>query len=387
MDITRRDLLRLGAAGAAAGIAVGNLASAAPSQEAERRGSPGEHPVRTGFIGIGGRGTGLLKAYLKLDGQQVVAICDLNLENLERAATLVEQAQGEAPEHYTGSPDAFKEMLNRDDLHAVVMATPCYEHARMFLAAIEAGKHIYGEKPMALCVADANAIVSAAEANRKLVVQVGFQWMANPNFVDCIRRVHSGEIGEPIEGRFFRHNGVSQMFGWFGRREQSGDWMLEQACHEYNLMNWAAQATPLRAFGIGRRDLFREQQANRDVTDYYAVILEYPKNFIVHYAHGWISPDGFHEMGKKVIGSKGAVEIGGQLLRLRDKAVKPEPLREFKGDDTEEALRRFLESIRENKPVAAPVTFGRNATLTALLARKAVDERRLVTWEEMLQTC
>jgi len=389
-NLTRRDVLKMGAAGVVAGLGASGCAQ---TTGMVRAGAPGaapvalnpDEPLRVGFIGVGGRGTGLLNAFLKIDGQQVVAICDINKGNLDRGIGIVEKAQGKAPAGYGDGPDDFKRLLDRKDIHAVVTATPCFEHARIFLAAIAAGKHIYGEKPMALCVRDADAIVAAAEANGKLVVQVGFQWMCNPNFIDSIRRVHRKEIGEPVEGRFFRHNGTPPLKGWFEHRSKSGDWMLEQACHEYNLMNWAAQATPLQAYGMGRRDLFNDPK--NGITNYYAAIIEYPNHFIVHYAHGWISPDGFREMGKKIIGTLGAVEIGGNQISMADKSRKVEPLERFDKDDTEEALRCFVASIREGKPVMAPVTNGRNATLLALLVRKAVDERRVVTWNEMLRTC
>jgi len=389
-NLTRRDVLKMGAAGVGAGL--GSAGCAEMHLGPGRAGAGAapvplgpDEPLRTAFIGVGGRGSGLLNAFLKLKGQQVVAVCDINPENLSRGIASVEKAQGKAPQGYGAGPDDFKRVLDRKDIHAVVTATPCFEHARMMLASIQAGKHIYGEKPLALNVADADRIVAAAEANRRRVVQVGFQWMCNPNFVDCIRRIHEGQIGDPVEGRFFRHNGYPPLKGWFEHRAESGDWMLEQACHEFNLMNWAAQATPLQAYGMGRRDLCNVP-AN-GITNYYAAIIEYPKNFIVHYAQGWISPAGFHEMGKKIIGTKGATEIGGERIAVHDPDVKVEPLRQFKGDDTEEALRCFVESIREGKPARAPVSNGRNASLVALMVRKAVDERRVVTWKEMLRSC
>jgi myo-inositol 2-dehydrogenase / D-chiro-inositol 1-dehydrogenase len=336
---------------------------------------------------VGGRGTGLLNTYLKLEGQQVVAVCDVNQANLDRAVGIVQEAQGQAPRTYGEGPDSYKRMLDDPDIHAVVSATPCHEHARMTLDSIAAGKHIYTEKPLGLTVADVYKVAVAAEANPRVVVQVGFQWMASPRFIETIGRIHAGDIGELIEGRFFRHNGASAMKGWFGRRAKSGDWMLEQACHEYNIMNWVARATPIKAYGMGRRDLYQDVDPGRDVTDYYAAIIEYPGNFIVHYAHGWISPDGFREFGQKAIGTKGAIEIGGQRITPSDPAVELEPLQAPGGDDTAACLKSFVESVRTGSAAVSPVSNGRDATLTALLIRKAVDERREVTWREMLRTC
>ncbi len=387
--LTRREVLRIGAAGVVAGLGAAGCAEMSAGPQRVGPGAPPTtiepgQPIRVGFIGVGGRGTGLLNAFLKLKGQQVVAVCDINKANLDNACQAVRNAEGKAPEPYGNGPDDFKRLLDRKDLHAVVTATPCFEHARIMLAAIERGKHIYGEKPLGITVAEVDAVAAAAAANPALKVQVGFQWMCNPNFIDSIGRVHRREIGEPVEGRFWRHNGLP-LKGWFEYREKSGDWMLEQACHEFNLMNWAAQATPLQAYGMGRRDLHNDPK-NR-VTNYYAAILEYPGNFIVHYAHGWIDPDGFGGMCKKVIGTQGAVEIGGDRIAVHDKSRKVEPLKKFAGDDTQESLRCFVESVTEGKPVLAPVANGRNASLVALLVRKAVDERRVVTWNEMLRSC
>src|SRR5262245_53780758 len=142
--LTRRQVLRTGA-GIVGGMAV-TYSQAAPEAQATPTLAPDE-PIRTGFIGIGGRGTGDLKAFLKQKGQQVVAVCDINPKNLNTAAELVTTTQGKAPDLYDKGPDDFKRLLERKDIHAIVTATPCFEHARIMLASLQADKHIYGEKP------------------------------------------------------------------------------------------------------------------------------------------------------------------------------------------------------------------------------------------------
>ncbi|HOB72994.1 MAG TPA: Gfo/Idh/MocA family oxidoreductase [Phycisphaerae bacterium] len=394
-QLTRREMLAASASVAAGLAASGCSQNGKPVAMFTQAASPvkatpvplgPDEPLKVGFIGIGGRGRGLLDAFLKLPNQQVVALCDINKENLDKAAAMVEKAQGKAPQTFGKDADDFKNLLDRKDIHAIVTATPCFEHPRIMLATIAAGKHIYGEKPLALTVADADACLAAAEANKDLVVQVGFQWMASPRFQECIERIRRGDIGRLVEGRFFRHNGSSPLIGWFSDRAKSGDWMLEQACHEYNIMNWVAGTTPIKAYGMGWSNLYQDVDPGRNVTDYYAAIIEYPDNFIVHYAHGWISPDGFREFAQKAIGTKGAVELGGDRISRSD-GQQIEPLKSPKGDDTAFALKAFVDSIRDGKPAVAPVSYGRNATLLALMVRKAVYERREVTWKEMLRTC
>lgn len=381
--LTRRDMLRIGAAGLAAGMAKQALGQAAPAT------APAGEPIRLGLIGHGGRGAGLLRALIRRKNEpyRIVAVCDIREANLASGRKVVTEGLGYTPEAYGKDPDDFKRLLERKDIDGVVMATPCCEHARMFLAAIQAGKHIYGEKPMSLTVADADAVVAAASANPKLTVQVGFQWMLNARMMDAISRAQKGQIGELIDGRFFRHNGATPMLGWFGHRQQSGDWMLEQGCHEYNIMNCLAKATPVRAYGIGRNDLYTDMQPDRNVTDQYSAIIEFPNGFTIHYTHGWISPKGFGGMSMAVVGTKGAVDIMEGRIALRDEKAAVDPIKPQETNDTEDALVSFINSVRTGKPPAATVANGRNATLTALLVRKAVYEHKVVSWGEMLRTC
>ncbi|MBM4084846.1 MAG: Gfo/Idh/MocA family oxidoreductase, partial [Planctomycetes bacterium] len=282
-EVTRRDFLKLGSAGLALGLA----GSTAWAQEAAAK------PLRCAFVGVGGRGTGLLKTTLELQGVDVVAVCDVNADNLERALGLVEKAKGKRPDALGKGPYQYRELLRRDDVDCLVVGTPCNWHGIMYLEALKANKHFYGEKPMAITVKEIKLIHEARQQHPNVVAQFGFQWGANRSRADAIRRVHEGAIGDLVEGRFFRHNSWSSLGRWFNKRELSGDWMLEQAVHEFNLMWWVTQSHPLAAYTVGRRNVIEPNNAERDVTDFYTTILEYPKGLIIHYSHGWIDPPGF----------------------------------------------------------------------------------------------
>ena len=99
----------------------------------------------------------------------------------------------------------WKELLAKDGLDAIVSAIPCDLHARCYLDMIAAGKDLYGEKPMCLNRADLDAVVKAARASKQ-IVQIGHQRRADPHFIEPIRAVHSGEIGELVEGRILWSN-------------------------------------------------------------------------------------------------------------------------------------------------------------------------------------
>jgi predicted dehydrogenase len=371
---TRRDFLKAGSA-----VAVGLAASPLAAQAVE-----GDKPLRCAFIGTGGRGTSLLQTVLGFKDVDVAAICDITPANLANACGLVEKARGKKPEALGAGPYEYRKLLSRDDVDCLVIATPCYWHARMYIDALNAAKPFYGEKPIAITAKEIKLIQAARGAHKNVVAEIGLQWGASKARADAVRRVHEGAIGDLIEGRFFRHNGWATLGRWFDDRLLSGDWMLEQAVHEFNLMWWVTQAHPLSAYTLGRRNVVDPNNAKRNVTDYYSTILEYPKGLTIHYSHGWIDPPGYGGMCTQFIGTKGAIDVLGCSLQVRG---QKEPTKgEGPGGDTPEHLRNFFDAARAGKPelVNCGIENGIAGSYIGLIIRKSLDEKRKVTFEEMV---
>jgi len=369
--LNRRDFLRIGSAGIALGIA-----GASFSEEVK--------PLRCGFIGVGGRGTGLLKTVLKFEDVDVAAICDITPPNLERALGLVEKARGKRPDAYDKGPYDYRNLIKRDDIDCLVIATPCYWHSTMYVDCLNAGKHFYGEKPMAITVKGLKWILETRKQHKDVVVQIGFQWGASKARADVIRRVHEGEIGKLLEGRFYRYNRWARLGRWFDKRKLSGDWMLEQAVHEFNLMWWVTQKHPIAAYTVGQKHILAPNEPERDVTDFYTTILEYPDGLIVHYSHGWISPPNFTGMSTRFVGTEGGIDVLGSYLQFRDKRGKV--MGQGGGGDTREHLRNFFDCVRAGTPdkVNCGIENGAAASYIGLMIRKSLDEKRRVTFEETL---
>lgn len=155
-SIHRRDVLRLGAA---VGMTAA-LGGAAPGQE-------GPGPVRLGVIGTGGRGTHLLGLMLGA-GVEVPALCDIKQPHLDRAIGVVQKARdGRKPAGYCDGPKGYRKMLQRDDLDAVVVATPMQVHAEMSIDALRAGKHVLSEVAAAMTIEECWGLVRAAEETGK----------------------------------------------------------------------------------------------------------------------------------------------------------------------------------------------------------------------------
>lgn len=374
--LNRRQFLELSAGGAVSALS----ARALSAQEVQPK------VLRVAFIGVGGRGGGLLQTALGLPGIEVVAICDTNPARLKNALALVEKRTGKLPQGYgeDRDPFAYRKLLEHSDIDCVVIATPCNWHGQMYLDCLNAKKHFYGEKPIAITVREIEMIQEARKRNPDVVVQIGFQWAASMARADIVRKIREGIIGELIEGRFYRHNGWGSLGRWFNRRELSGDWMLEQAVHEFNLLWWVTQSHPIAAYAKGRRNVVEPENKERNITDYYTAVLEYPDGFIVHYTHGWISPPGYTEMRCRLIGTKGGADLIDCTIQLRG---QPSIRGEGQGGDTREHMQNFFDAVRALNPkmVYAGIENGIAASYVGLMIRKSLDEGRRITFEEMLQ--
>ncbi|MGI8959455.1 MAG: Gfo/Idh/MocA family protein [Bryobacteraceae bacterium] len=157
----------------------------------------GEKITRIGFVGVGNRGTGLVKILLDLPSVQIPAICDINEEHLRNAQGLVEKSGRNRPEGYSNGPEDYRRMVTRDDLDAIVTATPWELHTPIAVAAMKAGKYAATEVPAAITIEQCWELVNTSE-------QSGMPFMMLEN--DCFGRgalmalnlVQAGVLGELI---------------------------------------------------------------------------------------------------------------------------------------------------------------------------------------------
>ncbi len=379
--LTRRRFIRASGA-AATGLALGLSSEAKSAQDSQS--------IRCGFVGVGNRGTTLLKATVKVPGVKVVGICDIDAEHRERASGLVQGAGGAKPEQF----DHWTKILARADIPAIVAALPCDLHYPLYRDALAAGKHLYGEKPMCLTVEHADDLVERAR-QAETVFQIGFQRRFSNLYQASIKAFQSGIIGEPFDGRGVRFGsgGPFRRPGeWFSFRARSGDWMLEQAVHHWDGFTWALGELPVSAYGTGRQDVFKDWDPERDVSDYYTAIIKYKSGLTVTWTHTWASPPDRHfgGMHEHLIGPKGGIDLSQGFVAFRrgaspdGKSTRRFSSKEF-GNRTELALESFFDCIRHGRSPVVGVDDGRNATLFGLLVRKAVYEERRVTMKEVLE--
>jgi myo-inositol 2-dehydrogenase / D-chiro-inositol 1-dehydrogenase len=378
IHVNRRRFLGCSAAASLA-LTQGNLAEAAGAEDACA-------PVRLGVIGVGNRGTALLRGLLDLPGVSIVAVCDTEARHRVRGQGIAEKASSHRPEAY-GEP---RRVFDRADVDAVAIALPCDLHEPVYRDAIAAGKHLYAEKPLAPSLEACDRLMALSAKSPQLAVHVGFQRRSNPRYREAVERIERGELGPLVEARaaWTSSNGpMTGQGGWLGRRDRSGDWMVEQAVHVWDVLYWIKGELPTRASGWGRRGLFSRVDPHRDVTDHYAVELEWTDGFRASFVQSWIAPadEGFTGSTLRILGEDGGFDFSTGMLTFRDRSLPRQTIQGGPQADSRLALEAFLTSVRAESPSPPPITLAdaRAATLIGLLARKAVDERRTVAIDEL----
>ena len=337
-------------------------------------------PLRLGFIGAGGRCRRLLQYLNFIDRAVVVALADPHEPNLDKA---VEAAQGE-PATYAD----LHEMLRRDDLDSIFVCTPNYLHAEHVTVALEAGYHVFTEKPMATTLEDCDAMIQAAARTDKTFM-VGFEcrfsfWATKARDV-----VDRGDIGEPkyIWFREFRGPFGEKVDKWIVQKQYSGGTLVEKTCHHFDLFNWFAPGKPTQVIASGSQ---AHVHRDGDVLDNATVVVDYDSGaratlMLCMFAQ----KAGGHQFG--IIGTEGNAiaeidQTGGTVTvnRLADKEPQvypsdvPEHLQGVHGGADFPSLNHFIDCVLEGKQPQTTAEVGRAAVELGIAAEQAIETERVV---------
>jgi predicted dehydrogenase len=317
---------------------------------------------------------------MEAPGVSVAAVCDLLEDRLEKARQAA-MDKGHRPTAFTD----FRKMLDElKDIDAVVIATPVNTHKAIALAALEVGKHVYLEKPLAVTPEDSKLIVQASKS-AKGIFQVGFQLRHDPNRSAAMRFIHEGNIGKVLFLQGYRHGGdLPRNTPWYFDRDIAGDNIVEQACHIIDLMVWAVDKAPLRAYGTGGINLFENVPPGRTTMDNYAVIYEFPDDVRFVFSHIYFDPPGFSGIKERVFGAVGAVDLPSATFYERaNRGAVPLEVDDAGQNSTFMSLKAFFENARGRKTPLNDGDSGLRSVLTAMMGRQAIYEKRIVTWDEV----
>ena len=293
-DLNRRDFMRSGSVAAflaamggvpltaeeadkaaAAQAAAGGKVLPPPKADPGYKEKPPGPPVKCAVIGLGNHGRDILSTLAKLPNAPVVALCDHYKQAFRRAAESAPNAR---------QVQDYRELLASADVQGVIIATPTHQHREIALAAMQAGKHVYLEAPIAHTVEDAKAISAAAKAlPAKQVFQCGLQWRENPQHHHVLKFVRTGATGRLATSRGQSNRKQSwRRSSPNGDREKALNWRLyrdtspglagEVGIHSLDLARWYHDKLPVAVHGLGG---IMQWADDRDVADTVTVMVEF----------------------------------------------------------------------------------------------------------------
>jgi predicted dehydrogenase len=338
--------------------------------------------ILTGLIGIGNRGSLLLRTVLAQPGAKVAAVCDIKPDRLDRAATT---AARDNPAAYSD----YRKILDRKDITAVFIASPPYLHSEMAIAALKAGKNIYCEKPVGITPAQVRAVVEAARG-AKTVFTAGQQMRSFKPYQQAIGRIREGMIGDVIMVKAQRHapadidhNGSSS--DWYFDVNKGGGYLIEQSVHNLDLCNWAIGAHPVRACGFGGTLLYKNDPPGRTIFDCGSLTYEYPNGCKMNFTQNVFHPRGLPNGGQYVYvyGTKGAIDLMGAPTMYPLGEGKPVEIAPQSKLDNAAHIAAFYQCIKSGAPNPANIEIGATAALTSILGHEAMTKQKVVTWADL----
>jgi predicted dehydrogenase len=358
------------------------MASAAVSTLAAQ-----EREIRVAHIGIGNRGSSLLRQVVEQRNVKVAAICDIDAGKRDAAQTM---AQRNNPKSYT----EWHQVLELKDVDAVFIATPCDLHAPMAAAALEAGKYVYCEKPLGVTPEQVADVLKAAK-RAKTWLQIGQQLRYYPHMREAIRQLHEVNVlGELFVIKAQRHSTPPEPGrererpAWYNDIRRSGDLIVENAVHNIDICNWVARSRPVSAYGHGTKYLPSRQPVGTAFMDGFSVEYIYENDMHLDYSQLYLHPRMMKELRNGqwyvVFGEKGTVEINSGMFY----PMWGEPVKYLSADrdwdkQRDNATAEFFRCIRQSEKPFADITVAATAALTVIMGREAIYRKRMVTWKDL----
>ncbi|PAC32081.1 Gfo/Idh/MocA family protein [Flectobacillus sp. BAB-3569] len=401
MSQTRRDFVK------STSLITGSLIAAPFLSEASMFNSLVDDTIKVALIGCGGRGTGAaIQALSTKQNVKLVAMADAfqdRLDNCYKEITgddfenLKSKIDVPADRRFVGF-DAYLKAIPLADV--VILTTPPGFRPLHFEAAVNAGKHIFMEKPVATDPAGVQRVLAAAEKAKakKLNVVVGLQRHYQTSYRELMKRLQDGMVGDVVSASaWWNNDGVwvnprkagqtemeYQMRNWYYFNWLCGDHITEQHIHNIDVINWAKNSYPVKARGTGGREV-RKGKDYGEIFDHHIVEFEYADGTILnsqcrHIKGTWAKVD------ELVVGTKGKImfdaghitDYKGNTLFKHNGSKDPNPY-QVEHDE-------LFEAIAKGQYKFADAENGAKSTMTSILGRMATYSGQVITWDKAINS-
>jgi len=361
--------------------------------------------IKVGVIGCGGRGSGAAENVLSsARGVTLHALGDVFADRVNGCQRRLERFGREDEIKKLGNKvdvtgrvftglNAYKEVID-SGVNYVILATPPGFRPQHIEAAVNAGKHVFTEKPVGVDGPGIRRVLAANEEakKKKLGIAAGTQRRHQAGYIETIKRIHNGEIGEIVAGRCYWMQGILwanarrkgwsdleyQLRNWYNFVWLCGDHIVEQHVHNIDVINWATRSHPVKAVSMGYRT--RTDPSYENIYDFFATDFEYPQDMHVISMCRQISNTAGNN-SEAVVGTRGTAQVnayrinGKQVFKGGRKAADP-----YVQEHTD-----LIESIRKSEPINELQNVA-YSTLSAIMARMSAYTGKAVLWEEALHS-
>ena len=394
-DSSRRQFLGTSLSMAAAGVGAGVVASPAGVY------AGGDDLLKVGLIGCGGRGTGAAQQALRADHNvKLVAMADAFDDRLQMSLRSLSAEQDVAgkvdvpPEQQFVGFDAYQKLL-ATDVDVVLLTTPPHFRPIQLKASIDAGKHVFAEKPVAVDAPGVHSVLkTCAEAKRKnLSVVSGLCIRYDGGFRETVKRLHDGAIGDihtlianDYRGSIWvkpRKDDWTdmhwQMRNWYYFTWLSGDFNVEQHVHYLDVCAWVMGEYPVKAMGLGGRQV-RTDAMYGNIYDHHSVAYEF-ENGARFFSNCRQQSGCKNNMSAYALGSKGRAEVSERRLEITtdtnwrfDQKVKN--MYQVEHDE-------MFAGIRSGMPLNNG-EYMAHSTMLAIMGRMATYTGQEITWDQAM---
>lgn len=343
------------------------------------RGTQANTALTIGLVGCGNRGMYVSGLFAKNENARVAAFTDIYEDKFAAAAAKYSGARREKD----------IDSLLKSDIDAVLIATPAYLHPEHFEKAVQARKHIFLEKPAGVDVAGCHRVLrSARKADPTKRISMDYQQRYGKDYRKAHAVVQSGELGAIRQIRAAWMGGgpplqkghpasEEKMRNWFFYRELSGDILIEQDCHNIDVVNWFTSSHPVKVSGYGSQAI----RKYGDIYDNLGATFQFADGTVFSYTANQFRTPGWQDVSETFVCEKGAVNVSRRGYTIWRGSGTPETAT-TNYDITIDNVNEFVEGARTGKLENAAL-WGAESTLVAVMALQALVSGREMTWDKV----